>query len=61
METDRKPVITGGPLISDYEFVQFHFHWGANDDEGSENTINNNRYTFIYLFCYTVKVNLCKV
>ncbi|KAF2885503.1 hypothetical protein ILUMI_20653 [Ignelater luminosus] len=44
METDKKPVVTGGPLASDYEFVQLHFHWGANDDEGSENTINNNSF-----------------
>ncbi|KAF5271824.1 hypothetical protein FQR65_LT05055 [Abscondita terminalis] len=37
-------MISGGPLIGDYEFIQLHFHWGANDEEGSENTINNSSY-----------------
>ena len=28
-----------------YELLQFHFHWGANDDEGSEHRINGNQYS----------------
>uniref|UniRef100_A0A1Y1LAK8 Carbonic anhydrase n=1 Tax=Photinus pyralis TaxID=7054 RepID=A0A1Y1LAK8_PHOPY len=42
--TQQPPTISGGPLIGDYEFAQIHFHWGANNAEGSENTINNNSY-----------------
>ncbi|KAK5649839.1 hypothetical protein RI129_000868 [Pyrocoelia pectoralis] len=37
-------IVSGGPLIGDYEFTQLHFHWGANNGEGSENTINNSSY-----------------
>ncbi|KAK4881969.1 hypothetical protein RN001_005288 [Aquatica leii] len=43
-DSEQKPMISGGPLIGDYEFAQLHFHWGANDEEGSENTINNSSY-----------------
>ncbi|KAF5285411.1 hypothetical protein FQA39_LY16665 [Lamprigera yunnana] len=43
-DTEKKPMVSGGPLIGDYEFAQLHFHWGANDGEGSENTINNSSY-----------------
>lgn len=48
MESDINPKISGGPLVGKYEFVQLHYHWGSNDLEGSENTINNNRYTRIH-------------
>lgn len=44
LETEKKPIITGGPLLGNYEFAQLHFHWGANDAEGSETTINNSSY-----------------
>jgi hypothetical protein len=33
--------MTGGPYGSDiYQLAQFHFHWGCDDHEGSEHTIN---------------------
>lgn len=38
------PIISGGPLLGRYQFVQLHFHWGADDNEGSENKINNSSY-----------------
>lgn len=38
------PELSGGPLRGVYRFEQLHFHWGENDNEGSENTINNSRY-----------------
>ncbi|XP_022910541.1 carbonic anhydrase-like [Onthophagus taurus] len=44
ISTTEKPTITGGPLIGHYEFAQLHFHWGSNDEEGSENTINNSSF-----------------
>lgn len=44
IKTNDEPKISGGPLVGTYKFKQLHFHWGANDDEGSENLINNSRY-----------------
>ncbi|CAG9861000.1 unnamed protein product [Phyllotreta striolata] len=38
------PNIRGGPLNATYNFTQLHFHWGRNDDEGSENLINNQSF-----------------
>ena len=36
--------ITGGPYKNAvYQLAQFHFHWGCNDNEGSEHTINGKR------------------
>ena len=32
-------------FISTYKLVQFHFHWGPNDDVGSENTVNSRYYS----------------
>lgn len=41
-----EPRMRGGPLASkaDYQFEQFHFHWGENDTVGSEDLINNQAY-----------------
>ncbi|XP_034039188.1 carbonic anhydrase [Thalassophryne amazonica] len=33
--------LTGGPVSGTYQLRQFHFHWGAADERGSEHTINN--------------------
>jgi hypothetical protein len=31
-DADDKPTISGGPLEGDeYEFHQYHFHWGENN------------------------------
>jgi hypothetical protein len=35
--------ITGGPTIDEYQFLQFHMHWGSNDNEGSEHVIDGLR------------------
>ena len=32
--------ITGGPVLDEYQFLQFHMHWGSNDNEGSEHVID---------------------
>ncbi|KAF5271826.1 hypothetical protein FQR65_LT05057 [Abscondita terminalis] len=41
---DQKPIITGGPFASAFEFSQLHFHWGAVDMEGSEHTVDGVKY-----------------
>ncbi|EEZ98484.1 Carbonic anhydrase 3-like Protein [Tribolium castaneum] len=40
----ERPYISGGPLLGNYVFSQLHFHWGKNDGEGSEHTIDGVRY-----------------
>jgi carbonic anhydrase len=35
--------ITGGPAMDEYQFLQFHMHWGADNDEGSEHVIDGIR------------------
>ncbi|NXS02633.1 CAH5B anhydrase, partial [Oxylabes madagascariensis] len=37
--TDRS-IIVGGPLENQYRLKQFHFHWGALNDWGSEHTVD---------------------
>ncbi|XP_038613379.1 carbonic anhydrase 5B, mitochondrial isoform X2 [Tachyglossus aculeatus] len=37
-------VITGGPLEGNYRLKQFHFHWGAINDWGSEHTVDSKCY-----------------
>uniref|UniRef100_A0A0L8G2A1 Carbonic anhydrase n=1 Tax=Octopus bimaculoides TaxID=37653 RepID=A0A0L8G2A1_OCTBM len=38
-------VISGGPLdTTSYKLASFHFHWGSNDFQGSEHTINSQAY-----------------
>lgn len=43
IESDQRPIITGGPLSGTYEFAQLHFHWGENDTMGSEDSIDGHR------------------
>lgn len=33
-------IIKGGSLPDEYVLDQFHFHWGATNEEGSEHTID---------------------
>jgi carbonic anhydrase len=35
--------ITGGPVPDEYQFLQFHMHWGSNDLEGAEHVIDGVR------------------
>ncbi|XP_045483840.1 carbonic anhydrase 2-like [Harmonia axyridis] len=37
---EERPYIANGPLIGKYVFSQLHFHWGCNNMEGSEHTID---------------------
>lgn len=36
--------LSGGPLEDEYELLQFHAHWGATDDHGSEHTLDGKAY-----------------
>ena len=31
--------------LGEYELLQFHFHWGTNDTQGSEHQVNGNKYS----------------
>ncbi|VDK88771.1 unnamed protein product [Litomosoides sigmodontis] len=42
-ENDR-PKIQGGGLDQTYRLVQYHFHWGLQDNEGSEHTLAGLHY-----------------
>ena len=37
---EPRPSISGGGLEGQYEFLQYHFHWGLAEDAGSEHTID---------------------
>ncbi|KAH0619681.1 hypothetical protein JD844_000574 [Phrynosoma platyrhinos] len=39
-DSTDKSIITGGPLENNYRLKQFHFHWGAINEWGSEHTID---------------------
>ncbi|XP_071612657.1 carbonic anhydrase 5A, mitochondrial isoform X3 [Heliangelus exortis] len=41
--TDRS-IIVGGPLENQYRLKQFHFHWGAINEWGSEHTVDSKFY-----------------
>ena len=37
-------VVSGGGLVGSYKTIQFHLHWGANEDKGSEHVVNGESY-----------------
>jgi len=37
-------ILSGGQLSGDYQILQLHFHWGANDNLGSEHTVDGKMY-----------------
>jgi len=37
-------ILRGGQLSGDYQILQLHFHWGANDNQGSEHTVDGKKY-----------------
>lgn len=36
--------VSGGGLVGTYKTIQFHLHWGPNNDKGSEHVVNGNSY-----------------
>ncbi|XP_028304702.1 carbonic anhydrase 5A, mitochondrial isoform X2 [Gouania willdenowi] len=39
-DTTDKSMLSGGPLRDKFRLCQFHFHWGENNDWGSEHTVD---------------------
>ena len=49
--------LTGGPLQHTYRLEQFHFHWGSNDQCGSEHTIDDKQYAAeVIMFVFFEKI-----
>ncbi|XP_061522249.1 carbonic anhydrase 1-like [Phycodurus eques] len=44
LDDQDSSVLSGGPVSGVYRLKQFHFHWGASDDRGSEHTVAGNKY-----------------
>ena len=38
------PFITGSDYGKQYNLLQFHFHWGQNDFQGSEHTMDYKKF-----------------
>ncbi|XP_008835148.1 carbonic anhydrase 2 [Nannospalax galili] len=43
-DSQDKAVLKGGPLHGTYRLIQFHFHWGSSDGQGSEHTVDKMKY-----------------
>lgn len=43
-DTTDKSTVKGGPLENQYRLCQFHFHWGENNNWGSEHSIDRRLY-----------------
>ncbi|XP_059915813.1 carbonic anhydrase [Gadus macrocephalus] len=39
VDDENTSTLTAGPISGIYRLKQFHFHWGASDDRGSEHTV----------------------
>ncbi|XP_069595506.1 carbonic anhydrase 5A, mitochondrial [Ranitomeya imitator] len=40
-DSTNKSVVSGGPLENPFRLKQFHFHWGADNNWGSEHTVDS--------------------
>uniref|UniRef100_A0A8B9LY22 Carbonic anhydrase 1 n=1 Tax=Accipiter nisus TaxID=211598 RepID=A0A8B9LY22_9AVES len=43
-DKDNQLVLNGRPLTGTYRLWQFHFHWGQNDEQGLEHTVDGRKY-----------------
>ncbi|XP_036120378.1 carbonic anhydrase 2 isoform X3 [Molossus molossus] len=41
----KKCMLKEGPLADTYRLIQFHFHWGSCDGQGSEHTVDKKKYS----------------
>lgn len=53
--SNTKPILSGGPLNGEYEFAQLHFHWGDDDNHGSEDEIDGKSYPMEIHFVFFKK------
>ena len=53
--TDAK--ISGAGLSNDYNLAELHFHWGENDQSGSEHQIDGKKFPLEVKFI--LSVHLC--
>uniref|UniRef100_A0A665X7U6 Carbonic anhydrase n=2 Tax=Echeneis naucrates TaxID=173247 RepID=A0A665X7U6_ECHNA len=44
IDDNDNSTLTDGPISGIYRLKQFHFHWGASDDKGSEHTVAGTKY-----------------
>ncbi len=44
MESEPKVVFSGSNFNENYTLLQFHFHWGENDYQGSEHFIDGFKF-----------------
>lgn len=44
MHSSNQPLVQGGGLPGVYQFAQYHLHWGSDNKQGSEHTINKKSY-----------------
>jgi len=42
--SDASSSVQGGPLSHEHKFLQFHFHWGTTDNEGSEHLVDGKHF-----------------
>ncbi|XP_066512038.1 carbonic anhydrase-like [Hoplias malabaricus] len=43
-DDDNRSTLIGGPVTGTYRLKQFHFHWGAADERGSEHTVGGTKF-----------------
>lgn len=53
---DKKFFVSGGGLVGNYTTAQFHLHWGPDNGQGSEHTLNGEQFAAeIHFVSYNVK------
>ncbi|XP_068956308.1 carbonic anhydrase 2-like [Petaurus breviceps papuanus] len=61
-DSTDKSVLSGGPLIGNYRLIQFHFHWGSSESQGSEHILDGKQYTAeLHLVHWNTKYESFKV
>lgn len=52
-------VLEGGPLKDKYQLEQYHCHWGVDDSQGSEHTVDGRSYAAeVYTHTFFLKLHL---
>lgn len=57
LDDSSRPTLSRGPMDDDqYKLVEFHFHWGENDQIGSETQINGETFPLeLHVVFYNTK------